>query len=341
MIRLRNREKVLYVMYTCHFSLIAGLRSSCVGSDTLMYNNIFLNTMNKSFVQIISTSKFIGYELLMKIFSSFSYGNHTLFLIFVAVISNGLFFYCAYKFKIASPLYVAFFYVTFYYFFQSMNMTRQTLAIALCVFSFYLFSQKKNISSFLVFICAVLVHSTSIVTIVFLLLYKISWSKKKYMILAIVTFMVALLYPILINLFARLFDSYNMYVNSTVDYSSRGGRILLVIFYTLILIIGIYHSTKTKDYSQIFMTIQGILVISCLLGFLFSSDQLMIRIQMYFEIFLIYYLPMLFIRYRKKYKETQSMFSYMIIPIMLISIVPLIFQMLNNYGQVIPYLSIF
>lgn len=341
LIRIVNREKIIYIIYSVHFALIAGLRTLNVGTDTLAYNNIFLGTMNKSFGQIISNSRFVGYELLMKIFASFFNGKYSPFLFFIALVTNCIFFYCAYKFKVSKPFCVAFFYVTFYYFFQSMNMTRQTFAMALCVLGFYLYTQKKFFSSIMIFVCSVLIHSTSIIVLIFPILYKISWTKKKYFALALSTFIISLSYSSFIGLFSRFFESYNIYINSSVDYSSRGGRVLLVLFYSLILVLGIFYSTRTRKYNQIFMTIQGILVISCLLGFLFSSDQLMIRIQMYFEIFIIYYLPMLFFRDDKEYKEVFPKISYMIIPIMVVSIVPLIFQLLNNYGQVIPYKSIF
>ncbi|HGF7851311.1 TPA: hypothetical protein QFM40_002090, partial [Enterococcus faecium] len=99
----------------------------------------------------------------------------------------------------------------------------------------------------------------------------------------------------------------------------------------------IFYSTKTKKYNQLLMTMQGILIISCVLGFIFSSDQLMVRIQMYFEIFIIYYIPMLFANHKIEYERAQPVFSYLIIPIMLLSIVPLVIQLLNNYGGVIPY----
>ncbi|WP_376716868.1 EpsG family protein [Enterococcus hulanensis] len=335
--KLKNKEKILYIAYTVQLSLIAGLRSFTVGSDTLTYNNIFLSTINKSYGTIISTSKFSGYELVMKLFSTLLNSNNTLFLFFIALITNGIFFYCAYKLKISQPFCVVFFYFTFYYFFQSMNMTRQTFAMALCVLSLYLFSQKKIFLSLTTFIFALLTHSTSIVAIIFPVLYKIHWTKKKYFALALVTLAISLLYHFLIDIFVRFFDSYDMYINSTVDYSSNGGRVLLVLFYSIILIMGIFYSTKKKNYSQLFMTLQGILVLSCILGFLFSSDQLMVRVQMYFEIFLVYYIPMLFIPHRVEFDEAQPVFSFMIIPIMLLSIIPLILQLLNNYGHILPY----
>lgn len=335
--KLRNKRKILYVIYSIHFALIAGFRSLNVGTDTLSYNTIFLGTINRNYTDILTTSKFSGYEVMMKLFSTFLNSNNTIFLFFIALLTNGIFFYCAYKFEISEPFYVAFFYVTFYYFFQSMNMTRQTFAMALCVLSFYLYSSKKLFSSFVFFFCGVFVHSTSIAAIIFPILYKVNWTKRKYLLLTIATLAISFSYHLLIDIFVRFFDSYDMYINSTVDYSSKGGRILLVLFYSIILIIGIFYSTKTKKYNQLLMTMQGILIISCVLGFIFSSDQLMVRIQMYFEIFIIYYIPMLFANHKIEYERAQPVFSYLIIPIMLLSIVPLVIQLLNNYGGVIPY----
>ncbi|HGF7851600.1 TPA: EpsG family protein, partial [Enterococcus faecium] len=201
---------MLYVIYSIHFALIAGFRSLNVGTDTLSYNTIFLGTINRNYTDILTTSKFSGYEVMMKLFSTFLNSNNTIFLFFIALLTNGIFFYCAYKFEISEPFYVAFFYVTFYYFFQSMNMTRQTFAMALCVLSFYLYSSKKLFSSFVFFFCGVCVHSTSIVAIIFPILYKVNWTKRKYLLLTIATLAISFSYHLLIDIFVRFFDSYDM-----------------------------------------------------------------------------------------------------------------------------------
>lgn len=335
--KIKEKKKLLLYMYVLQLGLISGLRNYSVGIDTQLYHNIFLRTVDSSLTNTLSSDKFIGYSFLMKIIGSFSNNSYTIFLLVISMITISLLLLVSYKIEDCSIYLTTFFFMTFYYYYQSLNISRQYLAISLVIASFYFYTKKRIAFSSIIFIVAILIHSTSIIAIIFPILYKMKWSTKKYTLIAIITFFIAVLYPVLSNIFARFFTSYDIYVSPTSDFSSNGGRILLVIFYGLILSMGIIYTSRTKNYSQFFMTIQAVIVISFVLGLVFSSNQLMMRIQIYFEIFLIYYIPLLFGGYESGYNIKKPFFLYLIIPIMWISIIPFFIQLLNNYGRIIPY----
>ena len=132
-IRLKNGNKILAIIFTIHFTLISGFRAIGVGTDTYTYQRIFLQTEMSSVSSIIQNSKLIGYQLLMKFITTFFGSNYHIFLFIVAMITNSLIFFTVYKMNNRSISQAGYLYFILYYFISSMNISRQFLALSLCL----------------------------------------------------------------------------------------------------------------------------------------------------------------------------------------------------------------
>lgn len=336
----KHKRELLFGIYIIHFTTIAGCRSITVGTDTRLYNNIFISTINTSLPELISNSKFVGYSLWMKIIALLFNKSYENFLFISAFVTNTLLFQVVYKIKNLSLFSVAYLYITFYYFYQSMNIARQYLAISLCLVFFYLIVyEKKYFKGILFWLLAVSIHSTSIVCIVFIPLSKINWNLKKYGYLSAFTILVLFFYNRIFTIFQYFFHDYQIYNEN--QYSASGTRILLVLFQLVILLFGLIMTNKHKKiYTNDIYVLQSIILISTIIGIFYSNNQLIVRMQIYFEIFSIMYIPLLFLKMTPS-KLKINKFNIIFFGILLILLVPYFYQVLKNYGDIIPYTTFF
>lgn len=335
-----GEKKLLFILYVIHLSTIVGIRSVNVGTDTGLYQAIFNSTSRQSIMFILQESDFILYSLLMKLVSNMFNGNYQVFLFIVAIITNFFFLIVAFKLKDMSMFLFTFFYIVLFYYFQTFNISRQFLAISICFFYFYLLTQNKKISAFIFLLIAVMIHTTALVCIVFYFLNNIVWTTKKYIFLSFFTILSLGIFENVFSIFATYFPHYDMYSGRIEDFTSGGNRIWLTIFLTLILLLGIYVSqNNTKLYPNYFYVLQSVLVISSSIGVFFYANELMVRIQFYFEVFSIIYIPLIFLKNKRQIVNNGkvSYLSLLLVPLILILFVPFFIQLRNNYGDVIPF----
>lgn len=154
-------------------SLIAGCRSYEVGTDTLRVVESIEYTCKKG---VFSHSKEYLYYficvILMKIWN-----NPSFVLFFLALLTNGLIFTRIWDFRSNLKISVTTSLYFMYYFGMSMNITRQCLAVAI-VFYFTRYLQKKDYVKFLLgVILAFFIHVSSIIAIVFPIIYLLHTEK--------------------------------------------------------------------------------------------------------------------------------------------------------------------
>lgn len=336
----KHKRELLFGIYIMHFTAIAGCRSIAVGTDTRLYNNIFISTINTSLPELIRNSKFVGYSLWIKFIALLFNNSYESFLFISAFVTNMFLFYVVYKIKNLSLFYAAYLYITFYYFYQSMNIARQYLAIALClVFFYWIVYEKKYYKGILFWLLAVSIHSTAIVCIVFIPLSKIKWNLKKYGYLSVFTILILFFYNRIFTIFQYFFHDYQIYNEN--QYSTLGTRILLVLFQLIILLFGLIITNKYKEkYTNDVYVLQSIILISTIIGMFYSNNELIVRMQIYFEIFSIIYIPLLFLKITPS-KSKFSKFNLIFFGILLILLVPYFYQVSKNYGNIIPYTTFF
>lgn len=226
---LKNAQKILTVIFVFHFSIISGFRGLNVGTDTYTYQNIFFQSEIASISSIIQNSKFIGYELLMKLIATFFDNNFQIFQIVIAFLTNSIIFFTVYKIDKKIIPQFSYLYYTLYYFISSMNTSRQMLAMSLCLLSIYFICSGNHLKFTITIFLATLVHSTALVCFSFLLLYKIKWSFFKYFILAISTIVIGSFSFIFFRMFSEVVRGYSVYSEYNIT-QNEGNRVFLTIF---------------------------------------------------------------------------------------------------------------
>ncbi len=171
-------------------SLIAGFRAYNVGRDTVMYVVPTVNAAKSlSFNMYMKTINFeVGYKLFIYLITRFSsFPNVSLFFIqFVTILFVYLFAYKS-RDKINMTFTMIIYMLLWYC--VSFTFMRQSISMALILFSITLFQEKKYWRTLLTFLIAVSFHSAAIVSILIyglLIFSNIRMSKNKKLILCFV-----------------------------------------------------------------------------------------------------------------------------------------------------------
>ncbi|MGX7226249.1 EpsG family protein [Enterococcus malodoratus] len=341
MTKFKNRNALILFFLVTHFTIISGFRAVSVGTDTFNYNTIFSSTSLSSVEHIIQNSRFVGYELLMKLIGTFPNGNYQIFLLLIAFLTNFLFLVTIYRVCSDLIYQAGYLYYILYYFISTMNITRQMFAVSLCFCSIYYLIKKKYLKYFLLVLCAFLIHSTAVTAFIFPILYKVRWNYFKYALLVVMTILIGRGSSLLMGIFSTFVRGYSIYENAMI-YQNEGNRIYLTLFLTGILFICIFFSLQLKNnFSQSVYFFQAVIIISVVMGIIFAKDSLIIRAQQYFEITIILYFP-LFYRELKDvvvgdYKKYTSILRIAYIIFFVMLLIPFLMQLYSNYGGIIPY----
>ncbi|MFB5430445.1 EpsG family protein [Enterococcus casseliflavus] len=339
---IRSFNKFWYIVI---FGGVAGLRHISVGTDTELYAQLFLRSGKTFTLENFFNSKYPVYDF----YSSILYrvNDNTQIMIFV---NSLIIIWCVGYFinKVSLQPFVSYIlYITLYFYFTSMNISRQYLAVSFLLLGVTALLNKKEKIFFVFYVLAALTHSTAIIGIVFFILFKIKWNNKKYAVLTIICTLGPFFIDRALILFVRFFPAYEMYGNaqSTTDNiasQSEGNKIILSLFYLVFLIVGLYirkyidtHGKKKFD----FMT--AIAFIGVIIGILFYNNILISRMEMYFTVFftiyiaeIVEYFSRIYIKNTRNKSTSKALIYFTII---LISLIPMFFQLNKGLSGVTPY----
>lgn len=168
---------IISLLVTC---VIAGARNITVGTDVKGYVVRLVNVAN-TYSNILSyirnaNSDFL-FAILIYIGNLFKDMNVVLFFIQFAVAAP--IYYYAYKERksCSITLTLLIFFLNMYC--LSLSMMRQSIAISLCVLSYYYISNKKYKKGLFINLCACLFHKTAIIFLIIVLLKKYLQTKSK------------------------------------------------------------------------------------------------------------------------------------------------------------------
>ncbi|WP_288290950.1 EpsG family protein [uncultured Lactobacillus sp.] len=162
-------EKLYCFISIIYLSLVMGLRSNTVGTDTPLYvYNYLINSQ-------ISEDTF-SYNWLSKIVFNLTNGNYHDFLlaisfIIVASIVIGLwriYSYFEIQYKTCYLFFSLYIYITYYYYFEAFNIFRQSLAGSIAFLAVSFLFTRNYFKWLFLFILAVGIHNTVIVLVVLL-----------------------------------------------------------------------------------------------------------------------------------------------------------------------------
>lgn len=286
-IKNRNLSIVMYVLASLPFFIVSAIRYD-VGTD---YNYRYVGDFNKIANGLTVDNLEIGFVILIKFCLLFTTNSQWLFVITSALITFFIMFTIFKYSKIPIVSIAIFFFGGF--FFQSLNMIRQFLAMSIILFGYKYLLERKKVPLFLLsLVIAFFIHSSSIVMIVILLL-KNRYIMKPFVILPIIA-VIFLFKDDIIRLISIVVENtrFNVYL---VGLYAKGE----ISYFNIITNLAIYfymnlcYKIKKKNgqivmEDKLFLNIQALATICMCMTIL---HMLFARIAYYFIIFQIISIP--------------------------------------------------
>lgn len=281
-------------------SLLAGLRSYEIGSDTAGYGVYWFNQAMRynNWLQFIKYAKEYsidyGYATLNYIASRIGNDAHIFFFLLCFLELYLLYFTAKWYFE-KKAVAIVFLIYYFLYFNDSMNNMRQFPAVLIVLYA-YRFIKEKN---FLFFIVCVALASTFHVTALFaIVLYPIAWmANNRFSKLNLIFVTVAILaasfsFELVFNMLGSIGINMARYEHYIYD-SEGGGKFIRLILFGGIWILYYLnkekHGDRFKD-GNTFLFYSTISFASTSLMFIGLSNYI-IRLSYYFDFFVLLYLP--------------------------------------------------
>lgn len=336
----KKKKKIIIIAITLQFTLIQGLRSFNVGSDTFKYISYYelICDGDFSFLALLTKPPLnfeVGYLWLMKILAIFNFSSR-MFLIAISLIINILISYFIYK-ESEDFIMSYWIFIGIEYFTLSFTMFRQMIAIGLVLLSFCFFKKNEKVS-FLISILAYFFHKTSIVFLICLIIYKIiillETYKKEY-----ISFRNIILIEILIYIVLIIFSKKILTLITTVIYSyyqlenSQLGTLWFVMIAILVLLLYVYRKKEKlnlKNQSELYFFII-VMFLASFFQYLSIYLPLTSRVALYFYIFTIIILP-----YLSNVITTKKIRKYFKFAIYILTFFQYIIFSMNLYN-LIPY----
>lgn len=264
-------------------AMLSALRSYEVGVDTKTYVSIFHNLSTDGYSRMEP-----GFRLYCRLLYRIS-SNPRILLVVTSFFCIGAISYFIYKNSKAVFLSVLLL-IFFNYYFSSMNLLRQYIAIAIGCIA-YSFFRKRKLFFFLFVLLAASFHYSAIVIILWMLVPYFKKINKKIVLIAMVAgYIVYQNLDQLILLAIRLFPQYaSMYIGSMYFEGNTFGSYFEMAKMVLALCLVIYFGKKSNsDDSFFYSTILSMALIAQLLSL---KINIMARFMPYFSIFEIIAIP--------------------------------------------------
>ncbi|WP_223701116.1 EpsG family protein [Sutcliffiella deserti] len=287
-IKSKTTRIIFLIFTTIQFAILPGFRGVTVGVDTWRYERSFnwLKEINNFNDFLLYDSDF-GFKLVQRIILFFTDNFNYMLIVFslFIFISLGIFIY-----RYSKSIFLSYIlFICLGFFDHSFNLQRQIIALSIVLFSYSFILKKKPKHFFMVVLCASLFHSSAIVFLPAYYFAHMKW-KKHTVILIPSIFMLFFIFKNQIGeIFTILYyDEATKMLNSYTSTSGLGGMALLIL---IILIIGfvIYNPLRHNDIEN--KVLFNLLVISFFIQTISSFSYLFTRLNLFYFIFIILYIP--------------------------------------------------
>ena len=302
--RKKNNKKIYIIITFIAIlipSVLAGLRDYSIGTDVKVYGNIWFdnavqyvkkNDMMSYITWAKNSNMGIFYALLNYIVANFTNNTHVFY--FVLSYLTTVLIYKAVRDNddcIDVPLAMMAYYLLFFN--QSLNVLRQSLALAFVLCSFKSIRDNKTKKFIIWILLATATHETGCIAILLYIVYKALNSKirllSKIGIIVLTIFFVigfSYLSKILINV-GVLSSKYEIYANNY----QRGGAYVRLLLLCLPNVFLQFIFANRKKISEESIAFRYYVIISTIISFLAFKMTYITRIAMYFDILLVFSIP--------------------------------------------------
>lgn len=312
--------------------IIAGFRYD-VGTDYILYKKmqipIILGFKNPNYWQV--TNYEIGFQLLVKVIYIL-FKNTLLFFTFMAF----LFLFFMYKFVKENFLFAGlsvYIFITCFFYNHSFNVMRQALATAIFLYSIK-YIECKNWKKFLLFIIlATTFHWASLLYLPLYFFLRKKWSNSIQLFILLCSFLFRDIIRNILIFFSNKFGFYTAYFGGSLDSGYNLPIFILLVvsciyFYRLIFVEN--KTIKDNIYSNLEF-LSFFVAINC------SIIPTGYRVMYMFFPIIIISLPYWYLKTSKiKYSKLYFYLLLVLLLLLYIYMVPL-----HNYGETLPYYSIF
>ncbi len=306
------KKKVYCTICAVQWILLSGLRDYSVGDDTNAYSIAFDGGMSTSWKTVLSNCwnylfnglniKDPGYYLLQKVFQIFSQ-DYRMWLFFIAIVFMVLLSRWIYKYS-SMPDISFLVYSVLFFAFYSVTGHRQTLATALIVFLGYEYAKKRQFVKFaIVAFIAFMLHKSSLVFIVYYLVVNISITSTYFIFLFGASFIIALLGKQLYGPIA----SFLGFADEQIDYSGGGAETYATVLVLLCLVCFCFYPwiNKNRKDSKHLYNMMSLTLVTTLLVY---QNQSFMRIQQYFSLVIMIFIPELIQAFDRNYRVIAYLF---------------------------------
>ncbi|MDT2747772.1 EpsG family protein [Vagococcus fluvialis] len=316
-----KRANFLLVLFFVFIVVISGYRY--VGTDVPAYK-IYFESIDAYSLSFPLYEK--GYFVLNKIISFFT--NDFQYVLIVTALITLIPIYTTIKKYSINPFLSLFYFISFYFYFNSFNLVRQYLVVSFLFYSVKFIFEKRLIPFVLTVLVASLFHMTALFFIPFYWLCRIKYRSFTYLILMIASVCISFLTPTLIRIIAKLVPKVASYINYDVQGASAN---FTIIFTFCAFVVAILLKEKIEKIEKNSIIYINFVFFAFCLSLLSINNIIFFRLASYFYIFIILLLPLLFYSLDKKLKPITYFLSSLLL------IMYYYRQLFNNNAGVYPY----
>ena len=334
------------VFYLCccffMFGMTMALRKYTVGTDTATYYRMYQNiARSSSLTQALKVSQIpsaIVYVGMHYCITRFIYFPQLGIFVNSLVIAVGFLAFIKRKSKDYFLSCVLFIGLTLFY--ESMNGTRQFMAISLAINAFAILEKdRKNYKGWLLFILAVGIHNTLIVVALSYLGVEIAKCCKSiwkiHLVSTLLSVCGAILFTTGVRIIVKIFPYYEMYVNGKNPaqmFASDGKGRIIILYLILFIVLTAVSLLVQKDTKLGGMETYHFGCTFCLvIGMIFSKNILMNRILWPFLALIVVYLPDL-LKQCSKIRNQRLLYGILYLPLVYSMI-----HLIEDKSGIVPY----
>ncbi|OME82138.1 hypothetical protein BK120_15820 [Paenibacillus sp. FSL A5-0031] len=321
--KLFARYMIMFVVLT--LSIVAGLRGSMVGKDTWAYLQIIESTSISYSGELFYQYTEQGFQILIRLLMFVLNEPHYV-LFSIALLTNSLIISTCWIFRERMNFALSVFcYITMFYF-ETYNISRQWLAIAIIFFAFrYLIRSKYGV--FIAFIIiAFSIHNSAIICLLFIPIHMF-FMKKLPIIYALIIILSLIFSGKILNItgISSTIENYGYYINEIGSTNGNFGLLFLARLGIFLFAIFLYLKNEYKYEDNIFqkqiIAVSFLGLLMSILGYMYMFAG---RIATYATVFQILLFAMI--------SRTKT-FSFISILMIIILGIYLFYGGLNNSSQ--------
>jgi transmembrane protein EpsG len=176
-------------------------------------------------------------------------------------------------------------FLTMYYFYFSMNASRQFMAIVIVANAYYFAKRQKLIPFSILIFLAYSIHTTALFGVLLYLIFLFRPKLNRIIYIFIIGFISLVLLDPIMRYIGIIFPKYNIYIGSSAQMS---GGIMTLVVYSAIFLFGLMSGIRKNEKYNSHLIIAAI---AALLGIMGMFSEVLNRPAWYFDVFSIIIIP--------------------------------------------------